>query len=152
MASVGTCDTILMEAKDFSPYSILYDPIKYVQSEPLIIETQDFKCTFEYKISPIILEHNIGNGNLRQYVWDLIKDDFEMFNQEKPSQDPWNILSKDTSGIDETFISVTEYAYPRMRVTITKFTSDEIWARLGELYDLIDARSLKEITNHRRIC
>lgn len=49
-----------------------------------------------------------------------------MFNQEKPSQDPRNILSKDTSGIDETFISVTEYAYPRMRVTVTKFTSDEI--------------------------
>lgn len=48
---VPSCvDSIVCEAKDFSPYSVLYDPLKYIQDEPLIIETQDFKCTIEYKL------------------------------------------------------------------------------------------------------
>lgn len=55
---------IITKTEEFSPYSILYDPMKYVQPEPLIVETPDFKCTIEYKCSPDVLVHNYGAGNL----------------------------------------------------------------------------------------
>lgn len=119
-------NTIVSDAATFSPYTVLYDPMKYVQLEPLELHTPDFDVVIKYKISEEVLHHDFGHGNLRQYVKDLINDDFELYNIEKPSQDPTNIVSKETSGIDETFVCVTVYKYPSMKVTVTKYTSDAI--------------------------
>ena len=129
--------------------------MKYVQPEPLIVETPDFKCTIEYKCSPDVLVHNYGAGNLWQYVRDLIKDDLQLYGTLKPSQHPTNIISKDQSGVDESFVSITEYRYPHVKVTVKKMGIDQIEGlaeRLTELADLIDTRTLKSITNHRWFC
>jgi len=141
----------IMDPKD-CPMMVLYDPLWYIQDTPLIVETQDFKCTFEYKLAGSVLNHNHGVGNLRQYVQDLIPDDFVAFCDLKPSDDPHNILSKTQSGRDEHFVSVTEYKYPRITVTIKKYTSDDIKSWLQGLSDLIESRTIKELLNHRRIC
>jgi hypothetical protein len=46
------------------PMMILYDPMAHVQEAPLVVETQDFKCTIEYKLAGDMLDHDLGAGNL----------------------------------------------------------------------------------------
>lgn len=52
-----------MDPKD-CPMMVMYDPLSYIQDTPLVVETQDFKCTIEYKLAGSVLEHNLGAGNL----------------------------------------------------------------------------------------
>lgn len=56
-------DLTIMTPAD-CPMMAMYDPLQFIQDEPLVVETADFKCTIEYKLRGSVLEHNIGAGNL----------------------------------------------------------------------------------------
>lgn len=124
-------------------YSKLYDPLKYIQNEPLVIDTPDFTATIVYKIKEDVLVCDLlGFTSLRECVSVQMGDDFEIFKGVDRKTLLDQIISDDQLTI--------HHKYPHCLVKIEhKYTNDAVKEKLTELSDIIEKRTLKNITNHR---
>lgn len=111
---------------DQCPETILYNISNYIQKDPITLIFPNYRVTIDYTLPEESIHCDIGKKSIRDYIDDLIHDDFSYYKSLKIVDSRDNIIDITYDGESDDLVRHIHYRNPSCVLSISKITSDLI--------------------------